>query len=163
MLGLFLCVFVFWFFLCCYVVFVFVFVVVLLLFLLCCCLSCDVAKGFLPRNPCTRQSLQESGIDPDRICLHCWCTEGCAYLEDEAHVFFTCSLYTSAREDLLQEVQLETKQRLRTATHYEQRLLALRCSAFPSDWVSIGRFCARTRQVRRKMRSNFTAKHNITT
>eukprot|EP00973_Karenia_brevis_P068285 9499557-Karenia_brevis.AAC.1 len=76
-------------------------------------------------------------------------------LEDEAHVLFACSCYSAARHEFIQMLSAGLKAKLSSTSSVHDRCQLLLSSEYPDDWVALGRFLARVRQVRRRRKRQF--------
>jgi hypothetical protein len=84
--------------------------------------------------------------------LHCWHFLREFHSEDEEHVFFACPAYSAQRRDLITEVTAECASGISAAS--SMSLLAILQSHHPADWEALGKFTARVRQLRRKMKES---------
>ena len=116
------------------------------------------AKELLPVGARNKTRLATKGLEQSRICLTCWVHRSEMHLEDEAHVMFDCWSYGAQRNDFIKELSNETSMMITTALSSESQLSVLLRSHCPRDWKAIGRFIARVRQVRRKMKINMTVR-----
>ena len=112
------------------------------------------AKKLLPTNPRYASRLAAAELDGSRICLHCWSTSRSLFLEDEAHVLVECPLYRLQREDLQRELAESTRAPYKTKESKKEILALLLNTDRQQDWKGLGKFLARVRQLRRKMRRN---------
>ena len=85
-----------------------------------------------------------------RACATCWHDRQEAHFEDESHVLLACPLYEAARAEFLTELSTTA-----AAQFASGNILAALCSHKASDWVAFGKYSARVRQIRRRMRSQF--------
>ena len=117
------------------------------------------AKALIPYTASHLRRLQQLGIEPCRVCLHCWFTQRQLYLEGETHVMLECPRYDSQRHDYLNEVSIELWTTLVTTDLQEDKLKAILGSLVPRDWTALARFLARVLQTRRKMRLDLVQKN----
>jgi hypothetical protein len=110
------------------------------------------AKALLPSEAHHRTQVAEAGVEPSRVCLHCWHIHREAYLEDEAHVFITCPAYERQRRDLMTDTSAESVANMNAANPGIPKMQSMLDSRSRQDWQAIGRFLARVRQIRRKMK-----------
>ena len=114
------------------------------------------AKTLLPKTAARRIAVQNTGVDPARICLHCWMeSEDMIALEDERHVMLDCPCYQSERAELLQEVTSKQLQFHLAQQNVEDKMYSLFLSQTPQDWNALGRFLSRVRQKRRNVRQKY--------
>ena len=66
----------------------------------------------------------------------------------------SCSAYCSQRADFWREVSDETSSKIMAAMSSDIKLTALFTSSCRCDWKAFGRFIARARQIRRRMKVN---------
>ena len=110
------------------------------------------AKELLPRSSARLAQASDLCADLSRICLPCWCRRSVIILEDEAHICFSCPLYSRERTDLFGELAPVTLSTVGSLSGLDQ-LDAILCSQTPNDWHAFGRFLARVRRKRRKART----------
>ena len=110
-------------------------------------------KALLPRTSQQLTQLNALGMEASRVCLHCWHRDKSVYLEDEAHMLLDCPLYELQRHDLLNELTSSTTQNSRSASTSNDKLLTIMGSQSPADWQALGKFLARIRQIRRKVKT----------
>ena len=113
------------------------------------------ARAFLPKRRPHLLDAESLGVEPSRVCLHCWHCHRQLVLETEGHAFFECPQNLCARAKFLSDVSDDARSRLCTAGSGEAKLLATLGSFSASDWNAFGRFCGRIRQSRRKLRQRF--------
>ena len=76
-------------------------------------------------------------------------------LEDEAHVLCSCPCYANARQVCFQQLGAEHLHRIALAAD-DSRAACLFTSHHPQDWIVLGDYVARVRQIRRKARQRFS-------
>eukprot|EP00973_Karenia_brevis_P012102 1642956-Karenia_brevis.AAC.1 len=101
-------------------------------------------RDFIPR------AWQDEGFCREQVCLHCWHERQELHLEDESHVMLVCPLYDTARIELTSNLSANV-----TRAFAMGSFLAPLSSQVSNDWVVFGRFAARVRQMRRKLRWTF--------
>ena len=116
------------------------------------------AKNLLPHSPAHLRTAGSSGIEPSRVCLHCWFTEKSMMLEDVSHTFWDCPRYWREREDFILELPPRLGELLAACPAGKDRLLAVMESLDPPVWEALGKYAARIRQSRRKMRTEYEHK-----
>ena len=114
------------------------------------------AKELIPSQRHQLVELSRLGIEPSRICLHCWHFFQKAHLEDETHALLRCPAYAAQRRDFLFEVSTECSAKISAQESDLTRINILVASQNALGWQSLGRFLARIRQIRRKMRIEFS-------
>jgi len=110
------------------------------------------APSLLPHSSQHIALTTAAGVEPRRVCLHCWVHDRIAVLDDEAHCCMDCPLTMQARTRLFAELSVTTSQELIATPLSANKLTVLLSSQTPSDWEAIGRFVGRVRQARRKQR-----------
>jgi hypothetical protein len=114
------------------------------------------AKALLPSEPRHSSSLTALGTQASRVCLHCWHHLRALHEEDEAHVLFDCPAYQHQRRDFRKEITGACGAALTDHSSAMAKWVALLSSPRRQDWEALGRFLARSRQIRRKMRIAMT-------
>ena len=112
------------------------------------------AKQLLPTRSNQRTRLVALKLKTSRICMHCWQSDRLLYLEDEAHMIAGCPLYHRQRLDLRYDVSDQTSKVFEAASPNNEVLTTLMSSRSCQDWQALGKFLARARQLRRKMRTS---------
>ena len=92
-------------------------------------------------------------MQASRVCLHCWHNLRVPCEENEAHVLFRCPAYHHQRCDFTRDVTATCTSELSSNFSDKSKMEFLFACQRPQDWEALGRFLARVRQIRRKMRS----------
>ena len=108
-------------------------------------------KGLLP-GVRYNSELAATGLERSRVCLYCWHHLRNLHFEDEAHLLFGCLAYASQRHDFLAEVSAKCAGDLVASSTDRESTLAIFGSQEPEDWAAFGKFTARIRQLRRRMK-----------
>jgi hypothetical protein len=116
------------------------------------------AKSFIPAGHKSAEAAASAGVEPGRVCIHCWHTYRFLFLEDAAHVVFECPRYGKERADLLSRLPQEVAGRIEARQSIQDKLSCLLNTEDPSTWSEFGRFAARAWQSRRKLRTEFQRK-----
>jgi hypothetical protein len=113
------------------------------------------AKAFVPvRSEHCHDSIN-LGIEPSRVCIHCWHNHRQLVLDGEGHAFFECDSCESARNVFYDALSASLRSRIEAQGCAESKLITVLQSMTQLDWAAFGRFAARVRQVRRHMRRRF--------
>ena len=110
------------------------------------------AKELIPKQRRHLVELSSLGIEPSRVCLHCWHVFRKAHLEDETHVLFHCPAYATQRRGFLSEVSAECASKISTNDPDHTAINVVLSSQIAVDWQALGRFLSRVRQIRRRRR-----------
>ena len=113
------------------------------------------AKDFIPNTPVQLERARECGVDPSRVCLHCWHSRREAVLEDELHALWLCPRYDDARAHFLAALLASTRAALVATQGASGRFAVMLASSFPVDWQAFAHFAHRVRQSMRLMRIEF--------
>jgi hypothetical protein len=116
------------------------------------------AKEFLPKSAGHLIDASSLGVEPSRVCIVCWHNQRQIVLEDEGHVLFECPHYAKPRSDYFSELSDGTSEGVRKAASGSNKFLRALESSVPADWVALGRFAARIRQLRRSLRQRFDSR-----
>lgn len=95
------------------------------------------------------------GVDPSRVCLHCWRCRHEVVLEDELHALWLCPRYDEARAHFVAALTASTHAAFVAATSASEQFAVMLASSAPVDWQSFAHFAHRVRQSRRLMRTQF--------
>ena len=106
------------------------------------------AKPLLPTGRRHLSELAAADLQPSRVCLHCWHLHRQSHLEDERHVLFICPAYAGPRNDFLSEASAELTIELSDSP----QPAAMFKSHNHLDWAALGRYLARIRQIRRRIK-----------
>jgi hypothetical protein len=109
------------------------------------------AKQLLPTSARHLAELGSKGIDPSRVCLHCWHFNRKPILENESHILAECPQYDAQRRDFTLEIPEQLAAEWHAADPDDKPRL-LYGSTDQKVWIALGRFLARVRQIRRRMR-----------
>ena len=112
------------------------------------------AKQLLPTSPKHLEALDSENIEASRVCLYCWHNRRQPILECEAHIVAECPLYNAQRRDLTLEVSSQLASLWHAADSPGDKLKLVIGAPEPRDWQAFGRFLARVRQVRTRLRAD---------
>jgi hypothetical protein len=110
------------------------------------------AKAMLPSGVQHLAKLSERGIDRSRVCLRCWHARQELYLENEEHLLLECPAYSAQRHDYIAEITTQSASTLASSTSQAFSLNVILASHASRDWAALGRYLARVRQIRRRMK-----------
>ena len=116
------------------------------------------ARPFVPKSANHCQDAGSLGIEPNRVCIHCWHFRRQLVFEDEGHALFECPHNDASRMFFLSEVTDTTRESVNAAGNSETKLLVVLGSHRRPDWAALGRFLAQVRQGRRILKRNFEQK-----
>ena len=119
------------------------------------------AKDFVPASVNHRRDADVLGIEPSRVCLVCWHHRRQMIVESEWHCLLECPSTDTARREFESNVSSEAREAIHASNiTNEEKLIGLLCSSVQCDWEALGRFAARVRQVRRRMKRKFETMSN---
>ena len=113
------------------------------------------AKEFIPTTALQLERARGCGVDPSRVCLHCWHCRREVVLEDELHVLWLCPRYDEARAHFVDALTASTHAAFVAATSASEQFAVMLASSAPVDWQAFGHFAHRVRQSSRLMRTQF--------
>ena len=113
------------------------------------------ARNLCPHKAHQLVRCENSGVEPDRICLHCWHSLQEIVEDDLYHVCFCCPYFRSARETYFTQVHPDTKQEL-DSCEGDRKFLVETGSHKQADWKACGALLYQVRQGRRRQRDYFT-------
>ena len=116
------------------------------------------AKNLVPSSPAHRRLTELAEIEPSRVCLTCWHCHRELIAEDIHHVAWQCPRYVMEREEFLIEVSHSVGLQLAATSRFQNRIDLIMASVDATTWAAFGRFAARLRQSRRRMRTEFERK-----
>ena len=103
------------------------------------------AKSLVPCKPCHVARATTAGVEPARVCLHCWHVNREVFEDSEVHVLMECPAHGPARDALILSISTCTFQAIADAPSNSDRLMALLGSADREDWQYIGKFLGQGR------------------
>jgi hypothetical protein len=89
------------------------------------------------------------------LCLYCWLWRRQVVFECEGHAFFECPHNRAPREIFLEELPPRTRERISNTMSSNTKLILCMENHTESDWACFGRFAARVRQNRRRLKNLF--------
>ena len=87
--------------------------------------------------------------------MHRWHLHREVYLEDELHVILHCGRYDRERGEFMQDLSQQMRLTQDAIVDARSKLNSFLQSTMSQDWEAFGKFAARIRQSRRRMRSEF--------
>lgn len=118
------------------------------------------AKDFIPSSRNGINAAADAKVQRERVCVHCWYNHHECYLEDAAHVLFDCARYNKERTEFFNALPGSFAERMLARRSSQEKMQELCGTEDFAAWSEFGRFAARVRQSRRKLKMDFQRKTN---